>query len=71
VFEFLKDEGAYIPDYYFKGEKTGRDCWDCTAYLDENKARIANLPADRRAIVCGRIEKIRDAIMSSALGSWS
>jgi phosphoadenosine phosphosulfate reductase len=71
VFEFLKDEGAYIPEYYFKGEKTGRDCWDCTAYLEENKVRIDNLPADRRAIVCGRIEKIRDAIMGSALGSWN
>jgi phosphoadenosine phosphosulfate reductase len=71
VFEFLKDEGAYIPEYYFKGEKTGRDCWDCTAYLEENKVRIDNLPANRRAIVCGRIEKIQDAIMGSALGSWN
>ena len=50
-----------IPAYYDK-EQTSRDCWDCTAYLDENQRRIANLPTDRRALVMDRLQLIADAV---------
>jgi phosphoadenosine phosphosulfate reductase len=64
VFAFLHEVDAIMPPGYAQGEKTGRDCWDCTAYLDENQRRIANLPDDRRAVVCGRISAIETAIMN-------
>lgn len=71
VFSYLKKVNADMPECYARGEKTGRDCWDCTGYLDDNHARIDNLPEDKKATVRGRIEKIRDAINGSALSSWS
>ena len=35
-----------LPEYYEK-ELTSRDCWDCTAYLRDNTARIRNLPQEQ------------------------
>jgi phosphoadenosine phosphosulfate reductase len=64
VFKYLKDVEADMPPGYGMGEKTGRDCWNCTAYLDDNRKRIYNLPEDKRAemlrrlaIIDGSIEK--------------
>ena len=64
VFQYLKDVEADMPPGYGMGEKTGRDCWNCTAYLDDNRKRIYNLPEDKRAemlrrlaIIDGSIEK--------------
>ena len=62
VFDYLDDVGADMPPGYGLGEKTGRDCWDCTAYLDENKQRIENLPDDRKAEVKRRLGIIGDEI---------
>lgn len=39
-----------IPAYY-DVEKTSRDCWDCTAFLHENRERIANLSEEQRSKV--------------------
>jgi len=39
-----------VPEYYSK-ELTSRDCWDCTAYLRDNDARIRNLPHEQRVKV--------------------
>lgn len=61
VFEYLREVGAPIPAYY-KTEKSSRDCWSCTAYLDENRERIANLPSEQREVVMGRLAMIRSAV---------
>jgi phosphoadenosine phosphosulfate reductase len=61
VWEFLLREEAIVPTYYMS-EMSSRDCWDCTAYLDHNKQRIANLPDDRRRVVLDRIRMIKEAI---------
>ncbi len=62
VFAYLKSVDADMPPGYAQGERTGRDCWDCTAYLDENSQRIANLSDDRRAIVERRLGLIAGAV---------
>lgn len=62
VWDYLKSVNAELPPGYGLGEKTGRDCWDCTAYLDENAQRISNLPPDRRAVVENRIGQIARAV---------
>jgi phosphoadenosine phosphosulfate reductase len=67
VFAYLKNVGALMPEAYARGEKTGRDCWDCTAYLDDNAQRIRNLSPERRAVVVGRIRAIRSAVMETEL----
>jgi 3'-phosphoadenosine 5'-phosphosulfate sulfotransferase (PAPS reductase)/FAD synthetase len=67
VFSYLKEVGAEMPAGYARGEKTGRDCWDCTAYLDENAQRIKNLPDDKRTVVLSRLHAIREAVMGSDL----
>ncbi len=62
VYDYLDEMRADFPPGYNEGEQTGRDCWDCTAYLDENKARIENLPEERKAEVKRRLGLIGDAI---------
>jgi len=48
VMDFVRAEAPYlIPRSYHEGEKTSRDCWDCTAYLADNRRRIDNLPAEK------------------------
>jgi hypothetical protein len=44
-----------LPDYYAT-EKTSRDCWDCTAYRDDNVERVKNLPDEQREIVEQRLD---------------
>ncbi len=61
VLDYLKEQDAPLPAYYAT-ERTSRDCWSCTAYLDENKERIRNLPAGKRAIVTTRLSMIRAAV---------
>jgi len=65
VFSYLKAVGAEIPEGYRNGEKTGRDCWDCTAYLDENAQRIKNLPEVKKQVVLKRLSEIRKTIAAS------
>ena len=62
VFAYLLDVGADMPEGYAKGERASRDCWDCTAYLDENRERIRNLPIEKRNEVKRRLGMIGDAI---------
>jgi hypothetical protein len=62
VMEFAAREcPEHIPPYYSAGEKTSRDCWDCTAYLDENIKRMSNLDAAQKRIVQGRLRFIASA----------
>lgn len=67
VFDYLKLVGAELAPGYNDGEKTGRDCWDCTAYLDENRKRIENLSEDRKAEIKRRLGIIKNAIISSEI----
>ncbi len=62
VMSYLDEVGAELAPGYKDGEKTGRDCWDCTAYLDDNMRRILNLPRDRQKIVWDRLCEIDGAI---------
>ncbi len=62
VLSYLKEVGAELAPGYKDGEKTGRDCWDCTAYLDDNMRRISNLPRQRQEIVWERLSEIDHAI---------
>lgn len=62
VLDYLKLVGAEMAPGYNQGEKTGRDCWDCTAYLDENRQRIENLPEERKMEIKRRLGIIKDAI---------
>lgn len=68
VWTYLRDVDADLAPGYARGEKTGRDCWDCTAYLHENAQRITNLPQDKWREVNRRITAIEDAI--SAQWGW-
>lgn len=59
VFQFCEEAcPELIPVSYDEGEKTGRDCWDCTAYLFDNERRIENLPEPQRAIVMRRLSAL-------------
>lgn len=62
VFSYLRSVGAELPPYYAWGEQSSHDCWDCTAYLDENKVRIHNLPPEKRKIVLTRLSQIREVV---------
>ena len=62
VFSYLKEVGAELAPGYLQGEKTGRDCWDCTAYLSDNRKRIENLPVDKKLEIKRRLGIIDQAI---------
>jgi len=62
VYDYLKVVGAELAPGYIAGEKTGRDCWDCTAYLSDNKKRIMNLPEEKKQEVLRRLGIIKGAI---------
>ena len=62
VYDYLKSVGAELAPAYVSGEKTGRDCWDCTAYLGDNSTRIMNLPEEKKREVLRRIGIIRASI---------
>lgn len=68
VFDYLRSVDADMPEGYARGEKTGRDCWDCTAFLDENRTRIANLPTGMRAEVERRVALIGNAVADQMNG---
>lgn len=61
VWEYLAEVGAEVPSYY-RVERTSRDCWNCTAYLDENVERLRNLPETNRQEVIRRLTLINDAV---------
>lgn len=62
VFDYLGDR---VPEHYLRGEKTSRDCVNCTAYLHENKERIAALPPSDRAEVIEVLRDLRECIQES------
>jgi phosphoadenosine phosphosulfate reductase len=63
AFEYVREHCAeWLPAYY-ETEKTSRDCWDCTAYRDDNIERVQALPDEQRAIVEGRLGAWRAAVL--------
>jgi 3'-phosphoadenosine 5'-phosphosulfate sulfotransferase (PAPS reductase)/FAD synthetase len=62
VFAYLNMMEVELPPGYTDGEKTGRDCWDCTAFLADNQRRIANLPEDRKNEIKRRLGIIKKSI---------
>lgn len=62
VFTYLNIVGAELPPGYDEGEKTGRDCWDCTAFLGDNRRRIENLPEDKKSEIKRRLGIIRKSV---------
>jgi len=65
VWQYVRDHASsLIPPGYADGEKTSRDCWDCTAYLEDNRARIDNLPAVQRHRVNALVSRWRDDVLT-------
>lgn len=64
-----ENASSLIPPGYAEGEKTSRDCWDCTAYLEDNGARIQNLPAVRRHRVESLVDRWRDDVLTELGGA--
>lgn len=65
VVQFVKAQAAHLmPPGYAEGEKTSRDCWDCTTYLQDNGVRIAALPAPQFKHVNGLIARWRDDVLT-------
>jgi 3'-phosphoadenosine 5'-phosphosulfate sulfotransferase (PAPS reductase)/FAD synthetase len=63
VREYVRDNCPHLlPEYYEHGEDSSHDCWDCTAYLDDNALRISNLPSERRSVVLHRLTQLQMAI---------
>lgn len=63
VFDYAeKNCPLWIGEYYRLGEKTSRDCWNCTAYRDDNVERVNNLPDEQRRVVNDRLQFWRDAV---------
>jgi 3'-phosphoadenosine 5'-phosphosulfate sulfotransferase (PAPS reductase)/FAD synthetase len=52
----------WIPSYYANGELTSHDCWDCIAYLDENKHRIENLTGHMKVAVQNKLRDYRASV---------
>jgi len=53
--------GEKLPEYYSQ-EKSSHDCWNCTAYLDDNLERISKLPNEKKEYVESVLIDMRDAI---------
>jgi 3'-phosphoadenosine 5'-phosphosulfate sulfotransferase (PAPS reductase)/FAD synthetase len=49
VFRYLAERGIELPANYAAGMGTGLDCWNCTAYLDENAGRLEYMREHHRA----------------------
>ena len=60
VLAYVGDE---LPEYYKAGEHASRDCVHCTAYLDENAARINALPAGTMQLIKMVLREQREAIL--------
>lgn len=71
VFAYCRKEcPSWIPPYYADGEKTSHDCWNCTAYLDENIERINALPTEQRDRVVGILGELRAEVARATEGVW-
>jgi 3'-phosphoadenosine 5'-phosphosulfate sulfotransferase (PAPS reductase)/FAD synthetase len=65
VMDFVRATApTLMPPGYDHGEKTSRDCWDCTAYLGDNQQRIANLPPYQRGRVNALIKQWRADVLA-------
>lgn len=66
VLSFVREHAAeLIPESYFLGEKTSRDCMDCTGYLADNQQRIKNLPIEHWKSVNQILNTWRDNVATA------
>ena len=70
VFSYVRERcPEWMPSYY-DTEKTSRDCWNCTAYRDDNVERVRNLPEKQRAVVEERLatwkQRVSEELMQGA-----
>lgn len=47
VLRFIKACGHDLPPFYDRGAESSADCWNCTAYLDHNRGRLAAMRRDQ------------------------
>jgi 3'-phosphoadenosine 5'-phosphosulfate sulfotransferase (PAPS reductase)/FAD synthetase len=58
TFAYLNEVApSFVPAYYAAGEKTSRDCWNCTAYRIDNVERVNALPSGQHEQVAGVIRR--------------
>jgi phosphoadenosine phosphosulfate reductase len=46
VMRFIKACGEELPPFYAEGAESSADCWNCTAYLDHSRGRLAAMRHD-------------------------
>lgn len=64
VLAYLEDRGVALPGNYAT-MGTGLDCWNCTAYLDENQGKLEYMRQrhpEKHAIVSSRLNTYREAV---------
>lgn len=59
--DVIKYLGDRLPEYY-ANEKSSHDCWNCTAYLEDNEKRIEKLPDEKKEVVISILKDYRAAI---------
>jgi phosphoadenosine phosphosulfate reductase len=70
VFEYLQQNAPeLVAAYYSEGESTSRDCWSCTAYRDDNVARVEHLPPPQREQVETVLKQWRDIVRADMQGA--
>jgi 3'-phosphoadenosine 5'-phosphosulfate sulfotransferase (PAPS reductase)/FAD synthetase len=70
VFEYMvRTAPDFIPPYYAKGERSSHDCWNCTAYRDDNVARVEHLPPPQREQVETVLKQWRDVVRADMQGA--
>jgi 3'-phosphoadenosine 5'-phosphosulfate sulfotransferase (PAPS reductase)/FAD synthetase len=63
VFQYVEEQAPELmPPGDDQNEATSRDCWDCTAYLQDNHQRITNLPFAQHKRVNGLFARWRDDV---------
>jgi len=61
VNEYVIAHNIVLPSYY-ETEKSSRDCWSCTGYLNEQVERINNLSEPQKTEIRNRLQQIRIAV---------
>lgn len=56
---YLEERGVPLPRNYAEGMTTGLDCWNCTAYLDENAGRFDYMRAHHPE----KLERVREVLV--------
>lgn len=69
VLRFIRACGHDLPPFYDRGAESSADCWNCTAYLDHNRGRIAAMrrdDPDRYNVIEPVLVQMADALRAEA-----